>query len=337
MNFENVSVVIPILNEEKYIKNCLDSLLSQDYPVENLEIVLVDGMSDDSTTKIVDDYLKKYNFIKLLSDPKRTVQYALNIGMKAASGKYIVRMDAHSEYASDYISSCIKYLKDTKASNVGGPMRAFAETGRTEINADLQSAVAAAYHSDFALGGGKNHDSSYEGFADTVFLGAFKKSDIEKLGYYDERLVRNEDDDLSFRMIENGMKIFITPAIKSKYYPRSSYSDVFKQYFEYGMWKVAVIKKHKKPARISHLVPMLFVAFMTIFGILSFVSKFFLFVFGAVMALYFILDFYFSFTNKNLQNLKSKFSLMLVHFVIHFSYGLGFWAGIFKFCNTKWD
>jgi glycosyltransferase involved in cell wall biosynthesis len=329
MNVENVSVIMPILNEEKYIGKCLDSLVLQDYLKENLEILLVDGMSNDDTVKIVNEYLKKYNYIKLLSNPKKTVQYALNIGIENARGEYIVRMDAHAFYANDYISKCVEYIKKTKAENVGGPtvVKGFEP---------VQKIVAAAYNSPFALGASHHYEENFEGYADTVAWGAFKKQTLENMGMYDTRLPRSEDDDLNYRIIENGGKIFITPEIKSVYYPKDSFKKLFEQYFNYGLWKVAVIKKHRKPSRIAHLVPMLFVAFIVAFGILSFVSRFFFVAFLSVMLLYFILDFYFSFTNKHAKSLKSKFGLMWAHLVIHISYGLGFWAGIFKFWNTDW-
>ena len=199
----------------------------------------------------------------------------------------------------------------------------------------LQKVIAAAYHSDFALGGGKNHAKDYEGYADTVFLGAFKRQEILDMGLYDERLIRNEDDDLAFRMIEKGLKIFITPEIKSKYYPRSKYSDLFKQYFEYGMWKVAVIKKHGRPARISHLVPMMFVAFLVLFLVGSFFFKEIFWIFTVVMSIYLLLNLYFSFKNDGAPKISDKLMLMLVHFILHISYGSGFWVGIFKFWNFK--
>lgn len=328
-----VSVVIPVRNEEKYIKKCIESILFQDYPKNELEVIFVDGVSEDSTVDIIKEYAQKHEYIRLVSNPHKFVQHALNIGMKMAIGEYIVRMDAHSEYENDYITNCINFIEETGASNVGGPMHACARSSDTGCIPGIQSVVAAAYHSSFALGGGKNHALDYEGFADTVFLGAFRKSDIERLGYYDERLIRNEDDDLCFRMKENGMKIFITPKIKSIYFPRSKYREVFKQYFEYGMWKVAVIKKHGNPARLSHIIPMMFVAFLVIFGIGSIFSKVFRWIFFPTIALYVILNAYFSFTSKKVSSLSDKFKLMLVHFLMHISYGLGFWAGIIKFRN----
>lgn len=323
-----VSVIIPVRNEHEYISACLESILSQDYPKDKMEIIFIDGVSEDDTTDVIKKYMEKYENIRLLSNPQKFVQHALNIGIKSAVGKYIVRMDAHSEYADDYISNCIKYLEKTGANNVGGPTVVKGK-GR------LQSVIASAYHSKFALGGGKNHNLDYEGFSDTVFLGSFRKNDIEKIGCYDERFIRNEDDDLSFTMIENGMKIFITPNIKSVYYPRTTYFSLFKQHFEYGMWKVAVIKKHGRPARLSHVVPMMFVAFLILFGLGSLFLKPLAVTFALVMGLYILLDAVFSFANNRVYRISDKLRLMLVHFIIHVAYGLGFWKGIFKFWNFK--
>lgn len=340
-----VSIVVPVRNEAKYIDRCIKSIINQDFPKDYIEVIFVDGASEDKTVNIINEYMGKYSYIHVLDNKDKFVQKALNIGMKFAHGEYIVRMDAHSLYAKDYVSKCVEFLESTEASNVGGPMNAFSEKENNFLcenisddykkSGDLQRVVAAAYHSKFALGGGRNHDSNYEGFTDTVYLGAFKKTDIEKLGYYDERLIRNEDDDLSFRMIENGMKIFITPKIKSVYYPRNKYSSLFKQYFEYGLWKVAVIKKHGHPARLSHIIPLMFVLFILIFGLGSFFYKFVRYIFFIVMAIYFLLNFYFSVKNKRLLHFSDKLRLMLVHLLMHVSYGTGFLCGLFKFWNFK--
>ena len=324
-----VSIVMPVLNEEKYIDKCIESVLKQDYPKDDLEFILVDGYSEDNTEQIIRSYMKKYDFIRLCKNINKTVQYALNIGIKASRGEYIVRMDAHAEYADDYVSKCMEYLEKTDAVNVGGPTVA---RGKNPI----QKVVAAAYHSKFALGGGKIHMEDFEGYADTVFPGAFKKDYLFKIGLYDERLPRNEDDDLNFRINETGGKVYVTPKIRCIYYPRDNYTSLFKQHYEYGLWKVAVIKKHKRPARITHLVPMLFVLFILMFSILSFVSKLALYTFLSVLSLYIVLDAYFSFSSKYISSFLDKLRLMYVHFILHISYGIGFWVGIFKFMNVKW-
>lgn len=323
-----VSVVIPIRNEENYIDLFIKSVLKQDFPKENLELIFVDGMSDDKTLDILKSYKRTYDFINIYANYNKTVQHALNIGIKNAKGDIIVRMDVHSEYSEDYISKCVEYLRKTGAQNVGGPMIA---RGKTPI----QKVIAAAYHSEFALGGGKFHDENFEGYADTVYLGAFKRETLINLNLYDENLPRSEDDDLNFRLLESGGKVFITPKIKSVYYPRSTYKDLFSQYYEYGFWKVAVIKKHHKPARISHLVPASFVLFIILFGILScFLKPLRLFYFS-ILGVYILLNAYFSFKNQKVKSTKDKFKLMWVHFLLHFSYGLGFIMGLFEFFIKK--
>lgn len=319
-----VSIIIPVKNEEKYISKCIESVLRQNFDKKKMELILVDGISEDETVKIIKSFMRNYSFIQFYENPKETVQYALNTGIKNAVGKYIIRMDAHSEYADDYVSKCVDYLEKTEADNVGGPMMA---RGKTPI----QNVIAAAYHSPFAMGGGKFHNENYEGYADTVYLGAFKKETLMRLNMYDERLPRSEDDDLNFRILESGGKIFVTPQIKSVYYPRRTYSEFFRQFFEYGLWKVAVIKKHKKPARLSHLVPVSFVVFIILFSILSLFSAIARNVFLVVMFIYFGLNLYFSLKNKRLNALLDKFRLAWVHFVLHISYGFGFLCGIFKF------
>lgn len=323
-----VSVVIPVRNEEKYIAKCVESVLNQDFPKKDMELILVDGASEDRTVAIIEGFTAKYDFIRLCENPRKTVQHALNIGIKNAVGRYVVRMDAHSEYASDYVSECVRHLEKTNAANVGGPMIA---RGKTR----LQKVIAAAYHSPFALGGGKFHDENYEGYADTVYLGAFKRETLLRLGLYDEALPRNEDDDLNLRILEGGGKVYVTPKIKSVYYPRSRYGALFKQYFEYGLWKVAFIKKHGNFARLSHLVPVLFFLFVAMFSVLSLFSGLACLTFAVVMLIYLSLSFYFSLKSKYLRRFCDKLRLVWVHFVLHIAYGAGFFCGIFKFWNAK--
>lgn len=324
-----VSVIIPILNEEKYIRDCIKSVVEQDFPKNEMELILVDGYSIDGTIDIIKDLQKKYSFIRLLSNPQKKVQYALNIGVRNARGKYIVRMDAHAEYARDYVSQCLACLKQTDADNVGGPTFA---AGKTET----QKVIAAAYHSPFALGGGTHYIDGYEGYADTVSWGAFKRQTLIDIGLYDENLPRSEDEDLNFRIASSGGKIYISPKIKSKYYPRDRYWNLFKQYFEYGVWKIAVIKKHRTMLRLTHMVPMLFVMFLLVFGLGSLFSNVVMWTFLSVLVLYGLLDAYFSFKNKYVSSLMQRIKLMYVHFILHVSYGLGFWVGIFKFAGRKW-
>ena len=326
-NTNTVSVVIPVYNEEKYIEKCISSVLEQDYDKSLLEILLVDGQSEDKTVEIIKEYEKKYPFITLLDNPGKLPQYAMNIGITAAKGEYIVRMDAHAEYADDYISKCIETIKKTNAANVGGPTIAVGKTNK-------QKAVAAAFHSKFALGGGKHHDAEYEGSADSVWGGTFKRQTLMDMDLFDERMNYTEDDDINQRIRNNGGIIYITPKIKCYYYPRENYSSLFKQYFRYGKWRVAFIKKHKKPARISHLVPVCFVLFL-IFGLFSFINCLSAAAYLSVLTFYLLLNIFFSFTNKNISGIIGKLRLVYIHFLLHISYGFGFICGILRFFNAK--
>ncbi|WP_418751136.1 glycosyltransferase family 2 protein [Frisingicoccus sp.] len=326
-NLPFVSVVIPVRNEHKYIRACLDSVLCQDYPRDRHEVLLAVGPSEDDTEEIIREYEERYEHIHMLLNLKGTISCGLNIGIKAAKGEYIVRMDAHSEFAENYISKCVEYLLKTGVENVGGPMVA-----RGKI--PFQKAVALAYHSPFALGGGKQHIKGYEGYSDTVFLGAFRKSTAEKVGLFDEKLILNEDDDFNFRISEIGGKIFITSEIRSIYYPRDTYMGLIKQYFGYGLWKVAVIKKHRRPARLSHLVPMMFVLFLMFGGLLSCFNKGIRKYYAGVLGLYTALDAGASFkleVEDNPDSLMLRLRLMLIHFLLHVSYGCGFIVGILQF------
>ncbi len=322
-----VSIVIPVRNEHHYIRHCLDSVLSQDYPKDLMEILLCLGPSEDDTESIILEYCKRDDRIHLLHNPNGTISCGLNIGIRAASGPYIVRMDAHTEFAKNYVSSCIRVILRTGAANVGGPT---AVSGKTPI----QRAVASAYSSPFALGGGKQHIDAYEGESDTVSYGTFLKTTAESVGLFDENLILNEDDDFNFRIAESGGKIWISPEIKSCYYPRDTYQGLVKQYYGYGLWKPAVIAKHHKPARLSHLVPAAFVTFLTLGGIASLLSKHCRRLYALVMTLYLVLDAKASFAHayRNTEDgIRHNFRLMLIHFLLHVSYGVGFIRGVIRF------
>lgn len=327
-----VSVVIPVRNEEKYIEQCIISLLNQDFPKENLEIIFVDGVSNDRTKEIIGKYISEQpRLFKLLDNPNITVPYALNTGIRNALGKYFFIMGAHGEYAVNYISKCVYFLENTDADNVGGPVIAKGKN-------NLQKVIAASYHSKFALGGGKHHDENYEGYADTLFPGSYKKETLVNIGMYDEKFTRNQDDELNYRLVKSGGKIFVTHEIKCVYYPRDSYKKLFRQYFEYGFWRVAFIKKHGVPARITQLVPAFFVLFLALFLAALVLFKPAALACTPVLGLYLIMNFYFSFTNRHIEGMQNKLRLVLIHFMLHFSYGTGFIIGVSHFLKigVRW-
>lgn len=323
-----ISVVVPMYNEERYIAGVIESLIRQDYGLENMEILLVDGNSTDRTVEIIREYQKNYPQIRVLENPGRTVQKGLNVGVKAAVGEYIVRLDAHAEFAEDYVSQSIAIIQETGATDVGGPMIA---KGKNPI----QNAIAAAYHSPLVVGNSGHHKEGYEGYGETVFLGTFRREELLALGAYDERFDCNEDDDLTLRILEQGGKVFISSRIKSTYYPRDSYRALFKQRFRYGYWKVAVAKKHGRPAQLSHLLPLCLFLFLIVFSILSIFFPLCRIALGGFAALYLLVDLICSVRSSYTHSVLDVLRLMWIHFVIHFSYGMGYFCGLFRFLPRK--
>jgi glycosyltransferase involved in cell wall biosynthesis len=209
-------------------------------------------MSDDGTREIVERYCRREPRLRVIANPGRIVSTGLNAAIHAAKGEIVIRMDAHTRYAADYCRQCIEALTRTGADNVGGP-------ARTEARGLRARAIAAAFHSPFSTGGARFHDQNYEGWADTAPYGCWRKRTLLRLGLFDESLARNQDDELNLRLLRGGGRIWLTPAIRSWYSPRPRLRPLWRQYFQYGFWKVAVIRKHRTPASWRHLVPCVFV------------------------------------------------------------------------------
>ncbi len=253
-----ISVISPCRNERDYIAPFVESLLAQELPAGYaLEVLIADGMSDDGTREILDAFAQRHPRLKVVANPGRIVSPGLNAAIRASSGDVIVRMDAHTVYAPDYVRRCVETLERTGADNVGGPWRAAGD-------GYLQEAIALVSHSPFASGGGRSHALDYEGEVDTVYLGCWRRAIFDRVGLFDEELVRNQDDELNLRIVRAGGRVWQSPAIRSSYAPRSSLANLFSQYKQYGYWKVRVIQKHTLPASIRHVVPGAFV-----FGLLA--------------------------------------------------------------------
>src|ERR1700693_2152273 len=248
----SVSIVVPCRNEAKAIDAFLNSLLNQEMGDINWEAIIADGMSDDGTRRVLEQFSKEHRQIRIIDNPSRIVSTGLNACIRAAAGDIILRMDVHTEYKADYVRRCVEVLRKTNAANVGGACIAV-QTGY------VGRAIAAAFHSPFAVGGARWHQPTYEGPVDTVHLGCWRREVLEQIGYFDETLVRTQDDELNFRLTRAGGTIWQSPDIVSWYHPRSSLRALFRQYFQYGYWKVAVIRKHRLPASWRHLVPGVFV------------------------------------------------------------------------------
>lgn len=323
-----VSIICPILNEEKFIKNCIESIISQDYPIDFFEILFVDGMSNDATRIKVQQCSQKYTNVKLLDNPYKVVPHALNIGIRASKGSIIIRIDGHCEYPTNYISVLVDHLIALKADNVGGVWNTLPANQTI-----LCKAIAIGVSHPFGIGNSLHKIGAKEIIeTDTVPFGCFRKEIFERIGYFDEELIRNQDDEFNARIIKNGGKIFLVPNLAIDYYARDTVSKMSKMFNQYGLFKPLVNKKVGSPATLRQFFPFLFVTGLIIGGILSFVGIHFLIIYAAVLVIYFLLSLYFSSVEALKQkNTKLLFLLPYIFFIIHFSYGWGYLIGIFRF------
>jgi glycosyltransferase involved in cell wall biosynthesis len=282
-----------------------------------MEVIVSDGMSDDGTREILAELSRKDPRIRVIDNPRRLAPAGLNAAILAARGKIIVRADAHAEYAPNYVAMCVRTLDRTKADVVGGPWRA---KGKGYVG----RAIAAAFRSPFGMGGGRGHDLEYEGYLDSVYLGCWYKERLVEVGMYDEDLVRNEDDELNLRIHLRGGKVYQCKDIKSVYFSRNSLIKLFRQYYQWGFWKVAVILKHHRPASVRHLVPGVFVLAIVLGAILSPFHWVLALAYGGFWAVYLVASVVASCLAAARDGWTLLPALPIVFFVFHFSYGLGF-------------
>lgn len=327
-----LSVICPIYNEEKYIAQCIESLLLQDYPQNDLEILFVDGMSNDKTREIIESYTRIFPFIKLLDNPKKIVPYAMNTGIKASKGDIIIRLDGHVVYPINYFSSLVKYLEELDADNVGG----LCETLPCGSSAK-ELAIAEALSSSFGMGNSYFRigcDDIKE--VDTVPFGCFKREVFDKVGMYDVELIRNQDDELNARIIKNGGKIYLIPSVVTKYYARDKISKVRKMFYQYGLYKPLVNKKLGSPATVRQFFPLVFVLGLISGAILSCFSKIIAAMYLFVMALYLLLACHFTLKSvKKTGDYKLFLYQPILYFTMHTSYGWGYIVGIYKILFNK--
>jgi glycosyltransferase involved in cell wall biosynthesis len=323
MTKKKVAIVIPCRNEEKYIGLCLDSILKQDYPQELLEVYVCDGKSSDSTPQIVNAYAASNKNIHYLVNEKQTTPFALNLGIKRSEADVKIILGAHSELYPDYVSNCIRAFELEK--NIGC-------TGGIIENVyenDISEIIGKAMSSGFGVGNAHFRTGAKDGLVDTVAFGAYRKEVFEKIGYFDEELVRNQDDEFNYRLLKNGFKIYLFRAIRCKYFVRASFQKLFKQYFQYGYWKVYVGKKHKAVTTVRQMIPLLFVLFIFIGGACAVLNKYLAIVYLAGLIVYLSASFYSAVRLSS--GIGQVFRIMRCFFILHFSYGWGYLKGIIDF------
>lgn len=323
-----VSVVMPVYNESEYIDKCVVSLLKQDYPLNSMEWIFVDGNSTDDTVERLNEYQKKHpKLISVINNPKKTVPYAMNIGIIASKGKYIIRLDAHAEYAENYISKCVYYLESIDADNVGGIVE-------TKSKGIIGNAIAKMLSSKFGVGNSEFRTNGKSGYVDTVPFGAFKREVFSKYGGYDERLVRNQDNEMNYRIRKNGGNIYMSDDIHLSYYCRDSIKGITQMALKNGMWNVITMKLCPGAMSMRHFVPMLFVLSIVILGIGGCFIKYAWWLLLFEICLYLALDIWFS--RKKADSAKEFLVLLILFPLFHFSYGFGSFKGITKLLSKEY-
>lgn len=324
-SFPFVSIIMPVRNESGYIRTSVGSVLNQDYPPDRMEIIIIDGMSNDGTREIIkeiSDNASQTDF-QLLDNPEQITPKALNTGIKAANGDYILRVDGHCKLPPNYIQTCIKHLQNGEAENVGGMQK---PVGLTYFG----QAVALATSSPLFIGNSYFRYSEKKQFVDTVYLGAYPREVFEDIGLFDTELDRHQDYEFNLRLRLSGGKILYIPDLEVKYYPRTNLIKFFKQYYGYGFWKVRVMQKSNQAFRLRHFPPTMFSIGVILGALLSLLIPWLrIFYFGGLLLYVFlamISSLYVSLSKKQLRYLPL---LPVLFAVIHFGWGLGFWAGMY--------
>ncbi|MCB0481199.1 MAG: glycosyltransferase family 2 protein [Flavobacteriales bacterium] len=322
MPSRSYSIVIPARNEEKYIERLLDSIVALDYPKDKLEVFVVDGESDDKTAELVQDYCSRFPHIHLILNPDRVTPISLNMGIMASTTDVRIILGAHSEIHSDYIKECEKAFEVSNADCVGGIIDNVYEN-------QTSASVGKAMSSRFGVGNAHFRTGTFEGFVDTVAFGAYKKEVFDTIGYFDEDLVRNQDDEFNYRLLASGRKIWLSSSIRCKYYVRASFKKLWKQYYQYGYWKVFVNKKHKAITTIRQLVPFFMVVYTLALLLGTMVYPNYVYLFSLPLFAYLLLGLSMSVSAG--EGIAQKAQIWFTFFILHYGYGLGYLVGIFHF------
>lgn len=324
-----ISVICPIYNEEKYIGKCIESIMEQDYPKDDMEVLFVDGMSTDRTREIIVSYLPSCPYLYVLDNPLRIVPYAMNIGIKAVKGDIIIRLDAHAFYPKNYFSELVYQLEKLKADNVGAVCRTLPANDTPKC-----CAIAAALSSSFGMGNsyfriGANKIMQ----VDTVPFGCYRKDVFDRIGLYDTDLVRNQDDELNARLVKHGGRIYLLPNLVVDYFARDTIKKTGKMFYQYGLYKPLVNKKLGSPATIRQFFPVTFVLGIILGGIVGLVNHYLLVIYFFVLALYFLLALLFSM--KSSRSITQIGYQLCTYFLIHWNYGWGYLVGLYKLLMNR--
>lgn len=313
-----ISILMPVLNEEAHLEASVESILLQKYPSE-MELILALGPSHDKTNDIAKHLAKKDKRIRLLDNPRGLTTVGLNAAIKLAKFDYIVRIDAHSEPAEGYFENGIRILLEHDADEVGGIMDA---QGRSAF----QKAVAFAYKSRFGIGGAAYHVGGEAGEAESAYLGIFKKAALERVGGYDEQIIRGEDWDLAQRIKVTGGKVWFSPELRVVYWPRGRFGKLAKQFYSTGVWRGDLSRRNPAAASKRYWVPPILVL-SCLGGLLALVLGQWQ---GILPIALYLLGVIFVAVTAEALGLKSRAALVIALATMHLSWGWGFLVGFLR-------
>jgi glycosyltransferase involved in cell wall biosynthesis len=318
-SFPSVTVIMPVRNEQAHLAGAVESVLSQNYP-GNLEITLAIGPSIDQTDQVAKELAAKYPNIKLIENPKGLTTSGLNLAIALSTGDVIIRVDAHSELAPNYIARGVEILAETRSVLVGGVMSAVGKTA-------LQKAVAFGYGSRFGLGGGSYHVGGKAGESESAYLGIFDAKALKAVGGYDEKIIRGEDWDLAQRLKTSGGKVWFSPELVVKYWPRSNIKALAWQFYSTGIWRADLTRRAPGNASIRYFLPplaLLILAALVVLAILGVIGELDLII---PIALYLLVLTFASATAKQL-GILDRLAIFVALPVMHLSWASGFWIGL---------
>lgn len=324
-----VSILIPIRNEAAFIKRCLVAVLSQDYPSNQMEILIADGLSDDGTRDKLKALQINDSRVKVFDNMGKFVASGLNLLTCQAKGDILIRVDGHCIIAPDYVRNCVRHLQGDAADGVGGPMHSIGENYVSQTIALAMSSKFGVGSSDFRTETGQTK------LVDTVPFPAYTRAIIEKVGPYDEELVRNQDDEYNYRIRKAGGKLLLAADVQSTYYSRGSLKKLWQQYFQYGFYKVRVLQKHPAQMRPRQFVPFAFVLTIILGIFLSILAPWGWIPLASLVGVYLLSNLAASIITAKNKGWRYLPVLPFTFATLHLSYGLGFFAGLFKFWN-RW-
>lgn len=319
-----ISVVIPCRNEVNHIGSCVEAIFNSVLPENiSLEVLIVDGKSDDGTKNEITELQKKYPNLQLILNPLRITPVAFNLGIKSSIGDYIQIIGARQVIASDYLARGVQCLQSqSEVWCVGGKV----ENSYANMTSRI---IARSMDTPFGVGGGNFRIQTKSGFVDTVGTPMYPRFVFERIGLFDEALVRNQDDEFNYRVTQAGGKIFLDVDMHLNYEVRGSFAKLYRQYFQYGYWKVYVNRKHHTITSVRQLAPAFFVLFVCIGWLGVLISPFLLVVYGGILLLYLI-------TAKLVALKKAElwrhiYKYIFCFLTLHFGYGFGYLKGIYDF------